>query len=73
MTFRLALILAVSVAEFTYGIFYEKWKTKCAEEPSEKLQFSHCVVRVVLTRTAHERNLDLHVKLLKNFTETCQL
>jgi hypothetical protein len=37
---------------------------------SGELQFSHSVVRVVLTRIAHERNIELHVKLLTNLTET---
>ena len=51
------------------------WKltVRKSQVNSEKLQFSHCVLRVVLTRTAHERNLELHVKLLENFTEPCQL
>ena len=37
----------------------------------EMLQCSHCVVRVGLTRVAHERNREVHVEVLKSVTETC--
>jgi len=36
---------------------------------SEKLQFLHCVLNVVLTRIAPERNLELYVEVLKTLSK----